>query len=75
MLKLYLAAHAAAAQCVEETSQAQIETTRLTAFKDAGYKAQTDYESFCTFFGDQLVHMRNLNKQKLLSERAMAEVK
>jgi hypothetical protein len=75
MLKLYLAAHAAAGECVAATNAAEIETKRLEAFKAAGFSASVDYDSFCTFFGDSLVHMRNLAAQKLISERAAEKIK
>jgi hypothetical protein len=74
-LKLYLAAHGAAAKSLEgyperKPDKAALDAAKLAAFKDNGYSAKVDYLVFSAYFDDERGKMLALAAGKLPSEIA-----
>ena len=72
MLKLYLAAHRAAAEFLEKNpdktpAKEEFDAAKVNAFKAAEFKSKQDFMVFATYFDDSLLHMRNLQKLKMPS--------
>jgi hypothetical protein len=69
-LKLYLAAHDAAAKALDLKSKTELDAAKAKAFTDAGFTSKQDFGVFSAYFDDEQLKMKSIAAQKLPSELA-----
>ena len=73
-LKIYLAAHAAAAAALELKTRAEVVDAEKSAFTSAGFTSKQDFDLFNVYFEDELNKMRGIASGKSPSEIASQTV-
>jgi hypothetical protein len=74
VLELYKAAHDAAFETLDMTTEGEIQSFAMEKFKAAGFSFRHDYNKFYTYLGDERIKMMKIHKETLPSKMNQATV-